>query len=133
MSAMSATRKAAVWVGIVFLLGLAAGAIGGYAYARWSVSAGRVPLPEPERRAQRVAQLSKELALTTAQAQQLDVIIMQRHAESKAIHDQTDAQIEKLRQAARNEIRGILTPEQKPKFEELLRKMDEERKKNAPK
>ena len=133
MSGISATRKAAVWVGIVFLLGLAAGAIGGYAYARWSVLAARVPLPEPERRAQRVAQLTKELGLTSAQAQQLDVIIMQRHAESKAIHDQTDAQMAKLRQAARNEIRGILTPEQKAKFEELLRKMDEEKKKNTPK
>ena len=133
MSGMSATRKAAVWVGIVFLLGLVAGGMGGYGYARWSVLAKAAPLPEPERRAQRVAQLTRDLGLSSAQAQQLDGIIMRRHAESKAIHDQTDAQIEKLRQAAREETRGILTAEQKPKFEEFLRKMDEERKKNTPK
>jgi Spy/CpxP family protein refolding chaperone len=56
---------------------------------------------------------------------------MRRHAESKAIHDQTDAQIDKVRQEAREEIRAILTPEQKPKFEEVLQRLDMERKRNA--
>ena len=44
-----------------------------------------------------------------------------------------DAQIGLLRQKGRDEIRAILTPEQKPKFEEFLRKLDEERKRNASK
>jgi len=51
----------------------------------------------------------------------------------KAIHDQSDAQIEQLRQKGREQIRAILTTEQKPKFEEFLQKLDEERKRNAPK
>jgi Spy/CpxP family protein refolding chaperone len=129
MSETSATRKAALWVGVVFLLGAALGGMIGYGFARHSVSAANPPLSEAVRRAQRVEQLTRELSLTSTQAQQVDAIIMRRHAES--IHDQTDAQIEKLRQGAREEIRGILTPEQKPKFEEFLQRQDQERKRNS--
>jgi Spy/CpxP family protein refolding chaperone len=133
MNETSATRKAAVWVVIVFLLGAAVGGMFGYGYAHWSVSAARAPLPEPERRAQRVEQLTRELSLTSDQAKQLDAILMQRHTEAKAIHDQSDTQIEQIRQKGRAQIRAILAPEQQPKFEEFLKKLDEERKRNAPK
>jgi len=132
MSETSATQKAALWVGIVFLLGGALGGMIGYGIAHRSVSAAPPQLSEAARRAQRVDELTRELSLTSAQAQQLDAIIIQRHAESKAIHDQTNTQIDKVRQKARDEIRAILTPEQKPKFEEFLRRVDEDRKRNAP-
>jgi Spy/CpxP family protein refolding chaperone len=131
MSETSATRKAALWVGVVFLLGAALGGMIGYGFARHSVSAANPPLSEPARRAQRVEQLTRELGLTSTQGQQLDAILMRRHAESKTIHDQTDTQIEKVRQGTREEIRAILTPEQKPKFEEFLQRLDQERKRNA--
>ena len=133
MSEASVTRKAAFWVAIVFLLGAAVGVMAGYGYARWSVSAApHAPLPEPERRAQRVAQLTKELGLTSDQAQQLDQILLQRHTEVKGVRDQADSQCEVIRQKGREQVRAILTPDQKPKFEEFLRKLDEERKRNAP-
>ena len=133
MSEAPAARKAALWVAIVFLLGAAAGAMIAYGYAHRSVAAANAPAPEPERRAKRVAQLTGELSLSGGQAKQLDEILLQWHNEVKAIHDQSDTQIEQLRQKGRDQIRTILTPEQKPKFEEFLRKLDEERKHNAPK
>ncbi len=133
MSETPARRKAAVWVAIVFLLGAALGGMIGYGYAHRSVAAANAPLPEPARRAQRVEQLTGELGLTGEQAKQLDAILMQWHAEVKMVHQQSDAQIEQLRQKKRNEIRAILTPEQKPKFEEFLTKLDAERKQHAPK
>jgi Spy/CpxP family protein refolding chaperone len=133
MSETSATRKAAIWVAIVFLLGAALGVMIGYSYAHRSVSAASAPVPEPERRARGVARLTRELSLTSDQAKQLDAILMQRHAEAKTIHEQSDAQIDQVRQKGRDQIRTILTPEQKPKFEEFLRKHDEERKRNAQK
>lgn len=133
MSEPSATRKAALWIGVVFLLGAALGGMIGYGFAHRPVSAASAQEPEAVRRAQRVEQLTRELSLTSAQAQQLDAIIMQRRAESKAIHDQSDAQVDKVRQQARDEIRAMLTPEQKPKFEEFLKRLDEKRKRNAPK
>jgi Spy/CpxP family protein refolding chaperone len=132
MSEASVTRKAAFWVAIVFLLGAAVGLMGGYGYARWSVSAAsHPPLPEPERRAQRVAELTKQLNLTGDQAKQLDQILLQRHSEVKGVRDQSDAQCDVIRQKGRDQVRAILTPEQKPKFEEFLRNLDEQRKRNA--
>jgi Spy/CpxP family protein refolding chaperone len=133
MSEMSATRKAALWVGVVFLLGVALGGVAGYSYAHHLVLAQNAPLPEPVKRAQRVQQLTQLLNLTSAQNQQLDAILLQRHTEAKAIHDQTDAQIEQVRQKGRDQVRAILTSEQKPKFEEFLKKQDAERKPHAPK
>lgn len=133
MSETPASRKAAIWAVVVFLLGAVAGGMFGYGYAHRSVAAASAPMPEPERRAKRVEQLTRELSLTPDQAKQLDSILLQWHGNAKAIHDQSDAQIGQLRQKGRDEVRAILTPEQKPKFEEFLRKMDEERKRNVPK
>jgi len=133
MSEMSATRKAALWVGVVFLLGAALGGVIGYSYEHHLVSAASTPLPEPERRAHRVRELSEALSLTSSQSQQVDAILLQRHADVKAIHDQTDAQIGQIREKGRDQIRAVLTPEQKPKFEEFLKKLDEQRKHSAPK
>ena len=133
MSEMSATWKAAVWVGVVFLLGAALGGMIGYSYAHHVVSAQSAPMPEPVRRAQRVQELTQLLNLTTSQSQQLDAILMQRHAEAKAIHDQTDKQFEQVHQKGRDQIRAILTAEQKPKFEEFLKNLDQQKKRNGTK
>ena len=128
----TATRKAALWVGAVFLLGAALGGVLGYLFAHRPVSADNPPLSEPERRAHKVQEATKELSLTPQQAQQLEAILMQHHAETKAIRDQTDTQIEAIRQKGRNEVRAILTPDQLPKFEEYLKRVDEERKRKGP-
>jgi Spy/CpxP family protein refolding chaperone len=133
MNEMSATRKAAFWVGVVFLLGTALGGTLGYSYGHHLVSAANTPLSEPVRRAHRVEQLTQALSLTSAQSQQLDAILLQRHAEAKAIHDQADAQLDQVRQKGRDQIRAILTPEQKPKFEEFLKDLDQKRKQGASK
>jgi Spy/CpxP family protein refolding chaperone len=133
MSDMSATRKAALWVGVVFLLGAALGGMMGYGFAHRSVSAGSTPLPEPVRRAQRVEQLTQLLNLTKEQGRQLDAILMQKHAESKALHDQMDAQLEQVHKKGRDQVRAVLTPEQRPKFEEFLKNIDEQRKRSGSK
>jgi Spy/CpxP family protein refolding chaperone len=133
MNEMSATRKAALWVGVVFLLGAALGGVIGYSYEHHLVSAASTPLPEPARRAHRVEQLTQLLNLTSAQSQQVDAILLQRHTEVKAIHDQSDAQLDQVHKRGRDQIRAILTPEQKPKFEDFLSKLDAERKRNGPK
>ena len=133
MSEMSATRKAGLWVGVVFLLGTALGGTLGYSYAHHFVSAASTPLPEPVKRAQRVEQLTQLLGLTSAQSQQVDAILLQRHTEARAIHEQSDAQIEQVRQKGRDQVRAILTPEQKPKFEEFLKDLDQKRKHSGSK
>jgi len=132
MSETAATRKAALWVGVVFLLGAALGGVLGYLFAHRPVNAANPPLSEPERRARRVEELTRDLTLTPQQAQQVDAILLQRHTETKAIHDQTETQLDAVRQKGRAQVRAILTAEQLPKFEEFLKRMDEERKRNGP-
>ncbi len=131
MSGMSVTRKAALWVGVVFLLGAALGGMIGYVFAHHTALAAPAQLTETARRAQKVQRLTQELDLSADQAKQLDVIMASVQAQYKAIHQTTDPQIDEARQKGRDQIRAILTPEQKPKFEEFLKRLDEERKRNA--
>lgn len=136
MNESSAKRTAALWVAAVFVLGAALGGVFGYFYASRALAAPKAPpLSETERRAHRLDQFTHDFGLTDAQRQQMDTILLQAHNEYKAIRDQNaqqlNAQMDQERQKNRERIRAILTPEQKPKFEEFLRKTDEERKKNA--
>jgi Spy/CpxP family protein refolding chaperone len=131
MNEATAKQRAAVWVAVVFLLGVLLGGVVGYVFAHHPVSA-NAPLSPQERRAQKVEELTRVANLTPEQRQQLEGILTQLHSEYKTLHEQSDAQIDQARQKGRNQIRAILTPEQKPKFEEFLRKMDEERKRNGP-
>jgi len=47
------------------------------------------------------------------------------------LYEPVRAQADLVRQQGRENIRAILTPEQRPKFEEVLRRIDEERKKRG--
>jgi Spy/CpxP family protein refolding chaperone len=131
MNEATAKQRAALWVAVVFLLGAALGGVVGYIFAHRSVSA-NAPMTAQERRAHKVEELTREANLTPDQRQQLEAILTQLHGEYKALREQSDAQIDQARQKGRNQIRAILTPDQKPQFEAFLKKMDEERRHNAP-
>jgi gas vesicle protein len=128
MSEMSVTRKAALWVGVVFLLGAALGGMIGYVFAHHTALAAAPQMTEKARRAQKVQRLTQELALSPEQQKQIEVIIAGVQAQYKTIHQSTEPQINEARQNGREQIRAILTPDQKPKFEEFLKRLDEERK-----
>lgn len=128
MSEPTVQQKASLWLGVVFLLGVAIGGVLGYAFAHRSYAAAPTQLTAEQRRAQKRAQLVEEVGLTPDQQTQVVAILDQAQTEIKAIHAVSDPQIDAARQKSRERIRQILTPEQKPKFEEFLRKMDEERK-----
>ena len=130
MNGTSATRKAALWVGVVFLLGAALGGMLGYVFAH-RVIAAPPQMTDAEKRVQKVQRLTQELNLSLEQQKQLDAIMTSVQAQYKAIHQSTDPQIDQARQKGREQIRAILTPEQKPKFEEFLKRLDEEKKRNA--
>jgi Spy/CpxP family protein refolding chaperone len=127
-------RKAGLWLGLVLLLGAAIGAVFGYSFGHRSYAATKVAAPalgEPERRAKRVADMTKELGLSAEQSAKMDEIIRGAHEEMKGIHDKSDADVDAVRQKAREQMRQYLTAEQKPKFEEMVQRMDAERKKAA--
>jgi Spy/CpxP family protein refolding chaperone len=125
-------RKARLWLGLVFILGAAIGAVFGYSFAHRSYASTpvqAVTLSEPERRAKRVAEMTKDVGLTPEQSTQIDQIVHQAHDEMKAIHEKSDADVDVVRQRAREQMRALLTPEQKPKFEAIIQRLDQERKK----
>jgi len=129
-------RKARLWLGLVFVLGAAIGGVFGYAFAHrtWAASPATVQtLSEPERRAKRIAEMTKEVELTPEQATSIDGIIHQAHDEMKGIHEKADADVDAVRQKAREQMRQLLTPEQRPKFEAMVQRMDAERKKHPAK
>jgi Spy/CpxP family protein refolding chaperone len=128
-----ALRKARFWLAVVFLVGCAIGAVFGYSFGS-HIYADVAPkqstaVSEPERRAKRVADMTKELGLTPDQSAKMDDIVRGAHQEMKGIRDKAESDVDAVREKARNEMRGFLTPGQKPKFEELVQKMDAERKK----
>jgi esterase/lipase len=129
-------RKAWEWLAAVFVLGAAIGGVFGYSFAQRSYAAKKlaeVVPSEAERRAKRVAEMSKEIGLTPEQTKKVDGIIAAAHEEMKTIHDKSETDVDTVRQKARAQIREFLTDEQKPKYEAFVRRMDEERKKQQGK
>jgi Spy/CpxP family protein refolding chaperone len=123
-------KKAAVWLALVFVLGTATGGVFGYSLARRSYAATRTVAPsDAERRAKKIADMTDAIGLTAEQAQKADGIIKNAQSDIREIHNKNDAEVDVVRMKARGQMREFLTPEQMPKFEEYMKRMDEERKK----
>jgi Spy/CpxP family protein refolding chaperone len=129
---LESRRKAGWWLALVFVLGAGIGGVFGYSFAHRSYAAAPATTPalsEPERRAKRVGEMAKEIGLTEEQTAKVDAIIHSAHDEMRAIHEKADKDIDAVRQNGREQMRLLLTPEQKAKFERMVQRMDAERKK----
>ena len=73
--------------------------------------------------------MTAEVGLTQEQAQKADAVIAMTQTQIKGVRDKTNADVDALRQEGREKIRAFLTDEQKPKFEEYVKKIDEEHRK----
>jgi Spy/CpxP family protein refolding chaperone len=123
-------KKAAIWLALVFVIGTATGGVFGYSLARRSYAATKTVMPsEAERRAKKLAEMTQTIGLTPEQAQKADGIIKEAQTEIRAIHDKSDSEVDVVRMKTRAEMRAFLTPEQLPKFEQFIQRMDEEKKK----
>lgn len=126
----SKTRgEAAILVLVVFVLGVLLGGLGNHLWGErvW----GHSTPPGPPSHTQIVSELTSELQLTSDQQQQLSAIVEDTRAKIHAAYAPADAQREQLRQQGRARVRAILTPEQLPKFEAFMARIDEQRKKEA--
>ena len=131
------SRRAAVLLVIaVFVLGIALGVLGTYmeGYRVFAGIAHRQPpdhSPAAQQRGRqaKVDHFTKELNLTPDQQKQLDSVLAQIQTRYSSIHEQSRAQMDQVHKQGGDEIRAILTPEQAAKFDDMVRKMDEERKK----
>ena len=123
-------KKAAIWLALVFVIGTATGGVFGYSLARRSYAATKTVMPsEAERRAKKLAEMTQTIGLTPEQAQKAEGIIKEAQTEIRGIHEKSDSEVDVVRMKTRGEMRAFLTPEQLPKFEQYIQRMDEERKK----
>jgi esterase/lipase len=128
MSEPTVQQKATLWLAVIFVLGAALGGVFGYYFAHRSYASERKPMSAEAKRAQRREKLTRDVQLTPDQQKQVIAILDQSQVEYKSIHDVMDPRIESVRRKTRDQIRGLLSAEQKPRFEQFLRQLDEERK-----
>jgi Spy/CpxP family protein refolding chaperone len=121
-------RKATLLVIFVFLLGIALGAVGMRVAEQRVLGDRRAEHTRMGGPARLVEQLTQELALTVEQQQQLNSILEDTRKKYEGTYTTIRPQMEQTRQEGRARIRSILTPAQLPKFEEYLKRIDEERK-----
>ena len=115
-------RRAYIYFALTFLLGVIVGGASIYYYA-WSTGHWHRPF----NRQSFVQHVKSELNLSDTQVPQLEQILEGSTGKFGATQQQCDAQLNSIRQETRNQIRQILTPEQSQKFDELVRRWDERR------
>jgi Spy/CpxP family protein refolding chaperone len=130
MATTKAKREAAALFFVVFLLGALLGGVGVHLWGE-RVLGEPGPVNTNPNRAQVIAQCTHELQLTPAEQKQMIAIIDDTRAQWAALYAPLDPQKEQIRLAGRARIRAILTPEQQVKFDDFMRRIDEQRKKDA--
>jgi len=118
-------RKAALLVAVVFLLGIV---LGGLVTHLWGERMVR-QYNERHHREEVVRRLTRTLDLSAEQQKQLGAILDDTSGKYHALYEKHRPEYEEVRHEARAHIRAILTPEQFPRFEDFVRRVDEERRK----
>ncbi len=129
METKNARLEAAALVFVVFLLGLLLGGVGNHLWDERVLGQGQVNT-NPTRR-QVIDDLTQRLQLTPEQETQVTAAIDDARAKWQALYAPLDAPREQIRQQGRANIRAVLTPDQQLKFDDFLKRLDEERKKKA--
>jgi len=132
METTKARREAAILFVAVFVLGVVFGGVGNHL---WNQHVSGEPIKvitavHPTRD-QLIDNFCQQVQLTPAQRKQLTVIMDDTAAKWKALYAPLDAKKEAIRQDGRARIRAILAPSQVPRFEEYMKRVDEERKAQA--
>ena len=117
-------RKALALIVLVLILGVALGAVGHSLFDRRVLGARTQARTDQPRGVNR---LTTELNLTPDQQKQLGAILTDMQHGFDGVRRQMDPQFDQIREQGHDQIRQILTPEQRPKFEDFLKRVSEER------
>ena len=119
---------AALLMLVVFGLGVAAGILGErcVVHKNRHATAGRPHPPSPE-------DWARELGLTQAQQDQIKEIFKKNEERMKTYRAESRARLNELRKMLWDETNMVLTPEQKAKNDEMIRRFEERRKQEAAK
>jgi len=120
-------RKAVLLVIGVFILGILVGGLALFVAERRVFSG-----PSDRGGTNRVVQqLTNDLQLNAEQQQKLESILEETRTRYNSLYESIRPERERIRQEGRDRIRAILSPEQRTKFDEFVRRLDERR--NKPK
>jgi hypothetical protein len=106
-------RRVAPWALAILLV--AVGALAGAALDR--LAAGRPHPPGPPTPQELTSRMSRDLALTDAQARAVRQILDERWAALGKLFERIDPEAEAIRREADARIRALLQPEQRARFE----------------
>jgi hypothetical protein len=128
MAAAKARSEAAVLVAVVFLLGVLLGGVGNHLWSErvWGM---RADSPGPQQKHLDV-QLTQELQLTPGQQKQIHSIIEETQTKWRVLYAPLEGQRDQIREESHDQMRAILMPDQKPKFDAFMKRIDESRRKN---
>jgi Heavy-metal resistance len=125
MASNSPRFRAILLLVVLFVLGLGIGSLGG-----WYCAAHHFRGPR-HTSGWLMKELTRDLALTSQQQGQVQAIIDDTRSKFRTLDTQVRSQQDQIRQSARSRIRAVLTPEQLPRFDQFVRRLDEQRKKEA--
>jgi Spy/CpxP family protein refolding chaperone len=131
MDANQGNRKAVLLVFVLFALGIALGSVGTYLVTT-RVLAAR-PQATSAHNPGHMELFTRDLNLNPDQQNQIQAILNDTRARYAELHEKLDPEYEQVRHEGRQRIRQVLTPEQRPKFEDLLRQIDEDRRQRQAK
>ena len=138
MESNSSQKKARLIVAAVFVIGFAAGALSLNLYQHLTSS----QKPEqPRGRTEHIlGKLNEEVGLTSDQQEQIKKILDETGEKYFEIRRDLDPvmkpfepRLDAVRQESRDRIRSVLSDDQLPKFETMVRKQDEQREKEREK
>lgn len=115
-------RRVIVYFIVTFLLGVLAGAGGGSLYRKYGHHGHRAPTRQDV-----VQHLKQELSLTDEQSGRVQEIIDEMREKHGEIHDSSDQQHAAMRESTRDQIREVLTDEQRERFEAMVEGFDKRR------
>lgn len=122
---MTDKRKAILLVFILFVVGVALGAVGTHMWDAHVLA--------NQTHHSLIKDLKAQLQMTPGQEKQFDAIIKQDRAQRHALTLQRNAEWDpkyaQVHRQARQNIRAILTPQQQAAFDTFLKRLDQERQK----
>lgn len=121
------SRRAYLYFILTFLLGIVVGSAGTVFYGWYFGRPHRGFDPQHV-----VRFLQRELKLTDTQRQQVEQIMQDTDAKYKDLQKEVDPQFDTIRKESRDRVRKILNPDQLAKFDEIVRRFDERRKRHRP-
>ncbi len=116
-------REAGVLVLVVFVLGVLVGGLGNHVWGQrvWGMRNAR------QAHVDFLAQFNQRLDLTPEQQAQVKAIAEDTAEQWREMYAPVDKKRDEIRAQSRERLRAVMTPEQLPKFDQLISEMDAQR------